>query len=544
MIIIDNTQFTAMVKGGRQNLALNKDYVDSLNVFPVPDGDTGTNMCATMNATVKELEAQSSEDIKDIARSVSKGALNGARGNSGVILSQILKGMCDILAEAKSINTKVFAKALENGASRAYKIVTAPKEGTILTVIRIIGEYAVRISSRTSDFDLFFQKIIKKGNEALQDTPKLLPVLAKAGVVDSGGQGLMFILIGMYNVLAGIEMAEAEPISVPHANTATKTVAFENDVHDLEHIKFAYCTEFFIINLKKYITTADIDRLRDKLQTIGDCVLVVGDLETVKVHVHTNNPDKALGYALKLGELNLPKIENMLEQNRRLVNERKQNHKKIGMAAICDGEGFRSMFLELNADEVLEGGQTMNPSVEDIVKLVNDINADNVFILPNNKNILLACEQAKNLVDCNLVVVATVNVQQGIAAAMSYNPNGELDDLVQAMSDSFVGVSAIDVTHAVRDTEIDGFELKCGDIIALEKKGIVAKGNNVGEVVKESVGLHDKDSICLITLYYGADVAEEEANELAESMKEDYPDADVMLYNGGQAHYYYLVSVE
>jgi len=542
MIIIDNTQLIAMIKGGQQNLALNKDYVDSLNVFPVPDGDTGTNMGATMASTVRELDSRKAETIKDIATAMAKGALNGARGNSGVILSQIFKGMSEVFAESKTINTKVFANALENGAGKAYKIVTAPKEGTILTVIRIIGEYAVRIAGRTGDFEVFFQKILKKGNQALQDTPKLLPILAKAGVVDSGGQGLMFILTGMYNSLAGIEMAPVEPVSVATA-TETKMVSFNNDVHDLENIKFAYCTEFFIINLKKHVTTADIDRLRDQLQTIGDCVLVVGDLETVKVHVHTNNPDKALGYALKIGELNLPKIENMLEQNRRLQSEKIKERKKTGMAAICDGEGFKALFKELNADEVLEGGQTMNPSVEDIVKLVEKINADNVFILPNNKNILLACEQAKNIVKSNLVVIATVNVQQGIAAAMSYDPATEVNELAEIMKSSYENISAIEVTHAVRDTEIDGFTLKCGDIIAIEK-GIVAKGDNVSEVVKNSIALHDKNSLCLITLYYGAEVSEEDANSLTSELAAEYPDADVMVLNGGQAHYYYLVSVE
>lgn len=531
-----------MIKGGRQNLALNKDYVDSLNVFPVPDGDTGTNMGLTMDSTVRELDAQNPSEFKDTAAAFAKGALKGARGNSGVILSQIFKGMSETFIEAKTITTKVFAKALLNGANKAYKAVTVPKEGTILTVIRIIGEHAVKVSARTADFEQFFTKILKRGEEALQDTPKLLPILAKAGVVDSGGQGLMYILTGMYNVLAGIEMkpVELKPVAVA---TESKTVSFESDVHDLENIKFAYCTEFFIFNLKKHVTTADIDKLRDQLQTIGDCVLVVGDLETVKVHVHTNNPDKALGYALKLGELNLPKIENMLEQNRQLQKAKKVKRKKNGLLSICSGEGFRAMFKELGADEVLEGGQTMNPSVENIVSLVNDINADTVFVLPNNKNIVLACEQAKDMVECELVVVATVNVQQGIAAAMSYDPEAEKDELVNAMTSAYGGISAIQVTHAVRDTEIDGFVLKYGDIIALED-GIVAKGDDINDVVKQALRRHDKDSICLITLYYGEDVKEEDANVLSEELASEYPDADVVVLNGGQAHYFYLISVE
>lgn len=542
MNLIDNSQLIAMIKGGRQNLALNKDYVDSLNVFPVPDGDTGTNMGLTMDSTVRELDAQNPSEFKDTAAAFAKGALKGARGNSGVILSQIFKGMSETFIEAKTITTKVFAKALLNGANKAYKAVTVPKEGTILTVIRIIGEHAVKVSARTADFEQFFTKILKRGEEALQDTPKLLPILAKAGVVDSGGQGLMYILTGMYNVLAGVEMKPVELKSVS-VDTESKTVSFESDVHDLENIKFAYCTEFFIFNLKKHVTTADIDKLCDQLQTIGDCVLVVGDLEAVKVHVHTNNPDKALGYALKLGELNLPKIENMLEQNRQLQKAKKTKRKKNGLLSICSGEGFRAMFKELGADEVLEGGQTMNPSVENIVSLVNDINADTVFVLPNNKNIVLACEQAKDMVECELVVVATVNVQQGIAAAMSYDPEAEKDELVDAMTSAYGGISAIQVTHAVRDTEIDGFVLKYGDIIALED-GIVAKGDDINDVVKQALRRHDKNSICLITLYYGEDVKEEDANVLSEELASEYPDADVVVLNGGQAHYFYLISVE
>ncbi len=541
-IYIDNSLLIGMFKGAQQNLALNKEYVDSLNVFPVPDGDTGTNMGLTMTSTVRELDSVSPETIQDTAAAFAKGALKGARGNSGVILSQIFKGMSLVLAEAKAVNTKVFAKALLSGADKAYSAVTVPKEGTILTVIRVIGEYAVKISSRTQEFEEFFKKILKKGEEALADTPKLLPVLAKAGVVDSGGQGLIYILEGMYNVIAGIEMRTVS-LFKPLSEEETKTVSFENDVHDLDNIQFAYCTEFFIINLKKHITFADIDKLRDKLQKIGDCVLVIGDLEMVKVHVHTNSPDKALGYALMLGELNMPKIENMLEQNRALKKIKSKPRKKNGLLAISSGEGFKNLFKDLGADEVLEGGQTMNPSVNDVVELVSKINADNVFVLPNNKNIILACEQAKELVDCNLVVIATVNVPEGISAAMAFNPEGEVEEVGNAMSSAFKNVSCIQVTHAVRDTEIDGFELHNGDIIALEKN-IIAKGSEVNDVVKQAIATKDKDSICVITLYYGEDVTDEDAAALSEELTEIYSDSDVICVSGGQAHYYYLIGVE
>ncbi|NCA93095.1 DAK2 domain-containing protein, partial [bacterium] len=401
MINIDNTQLKEMFRGGYQNLMLNKDYVDQLNVFPVPDGDTGTNMGLTMTATIKEMDLVDGKTVKETAQSFAKGALKGARGNSGVILSQIFRGMSEILSDVSSINTKIFAKALLSGSNKAYDAVTQPKEGTILTVIRVVGEFAVKTAGRTSNFIEFFTKILQKGEETLKDTPRLLPVLAKAGVVDSGGQGLMFILTGMYNILAGIEM---KPF---FEEEKEKTVDFELDEHDLENIQYAYCTEFFIINLKPITTMADIDRLRDNLSNIGDCVLVVGDLQMVKVHVHTNTPDKALGYALAIGELNLPKIENMLEQNRQLQANKKKERKETGLLAISSGEGFRNIFLELGADKVLEGGQTMNPSVDDIVKYITDINANNVFVLPNNKNIILACELAQKLVEFNLVVIAT-----------------------------------------------------------------------------------------------------------------------------------------
>ena len=537
---LENALLIDIFRGAQKNLALNKAYVDSLNVFPVPDGDTGTNMGLTMAATIRELDSASPTTIKETAAAIAKGALRGARGNSGVILSQIFKGMSEVLTEAKAINTKVFAKALLAGAQKAYSVVTVPKEGTILTVIRVIGEYAVKTASRSSDFVEFFKKILKKGEETLADTPRLLPILAKAGVVDSGGQGLIYILTGMYNVLAGIEMEsvqEAESVS-----SEGKTVAFDSGIDDHEHINFAYCTEFFIINLKKQTTTADIDKLRDKLQKIGDCVLVVGDLETVKVHVHTNTPDKALGYALQIGELNLPKIENMLEQNRNLKKEVKEK-KPNGLLAISSGNGFRQMFTELGADSVLEGGQTMNPSIDDIAAKVNAINADNVIVLPNNKNIIMACEQAKELCKPNLVVIATVNVTEGISAAMSFDPEDDVQCVVNNMNSAFKSVSTIQVTHAVRDTEMDGFVLHDGDIIALEK-GIVAQGNDVDEVVLKSLAKKDKDTVCLITLYYGEDVDDESAEALRARVAKEFPDSDVMMANGGQAHYFYLIAVE
>ena len=543
MTSLDKAQLLEIFKGAKQNLLINKAYVDELNVFPVPDGDTGTNMGLTITATVREAEENESKDIAELVSSMAKGALKGARGNSGVILSQIIKGMSTVFAECKTVNTKAFAKALQAGANKAYEAVTHPKEGTILTVIRVVGSYAVKIAARNTDFLPFFEKVLEKGNKTLEETPKLLPILAKAGVVDSGGQGLMFILQGMYNVLAGIPMVEVKP----EASTAPKQEqSAENfeDIHDLENIKYAYCTEFFIINLKKQTTMADIDKLRDRLMKIGDCVLVVGDLDTVKVHVHTNTPDKALGYALQLGELNLPKIENMLEQNRALQKKKKREHKKVGMLAISSGDGFRKLFKDCNADEVLEGGQTMNPSVEDILEKVDEINADNVFVLPNNKNIILACEQAaQNLKDVRLIVIPTTNVSQGISAAIAYSAEGEIEDTEENMKSAMQSVECIQVTHSVRDTEINGFVLKNGDIIALEDD-VIAKGEDVNNVVMEALSTKDKDAVCVISLFYGEGVKEKEAEKLQKKVAEEFPDSDVMLYYGGQPHYNYFISVE
>ena len=535
--VLAANQLLDIFKGAKQNLLLNKSYVDELNVFPVPDGDTGTNMGLTITSTVNEAAEKENDDAATIISAMAKGALKGARGNSGVILSQIIKGMSEVIAEAKSLNTKAFAKALQAGANKAYEAVTHPKEGTILTVIRIVGNYAVKISSRTADYIEFFEKIIEKGNQTLAETPKMLPVLAKAGVVDSGGQGLMFILEGMYNILAGVPMKEI-------AAEQTKTQSFDEDVHDLENIQFAYCTEFFIINLKKQTTLADIDKFRDKLMKIGDCVLVIGDLEMVKVHVHTNAPDKALGYALQLGELNLPKIENMLEQNRALQAKKAREHKKVGLLAISCGEGFRKLFEEANADDVLEGGQTMNPSVEDIVEKVKGINADNVFVLPNNKNIILACEQAvKELDGCNLIIIPTTNMSQGFSAAIAYMSDAEPECIEEAMKSAAQSVNCIQITHSVRDTEIDGFTLKTGDIIALEDK-VIAKGDDVNEVALEALADKDKDSVCVITVFYGDGVSEEKAEELRDKIADEFPDSDVVLYNGGQPHYSYFISLE
>lgn len=539
---LTNIDIKNIFAGAARNLELNKSLIDSLNVFPVPDGDTGTNMNLTMASAIREMEAVGSDLLADTCKAISKGALKGARGNSGVILSQIFKGMSEVMAEGQTVNTKTFAKALKHGSNVAYDVVTHPKEGTILTVIRMVSEYSAKIANRQSDFLEFFKKILEKGEEVLAATPEMLPVLKKAGVVDAGGKGLLTILYGMYNILAGIEML------APEAREETpgtpQQTAFRLDVHNLEEITFAYCTEFFIINLRKTATISDIDKLRDKLNQIGDCVIVVGDLQLVKVHVHTNSPDKALGYALSIGELDKPKIENMLEQSREFKKEIVQAElKEQGMVSVCTGEGIENIFKELGVDAIISGGQTMNPSVSDIISIVDSVGAKNVFVLPNNSNIILAAEQAKELTKANIVVIATKNIPQGIAAAINFNPDASVEDNARSMQKAAENVRSGQVTRSVRDTEMDGLELHSGDIIGIYK-GIVAKGTDTDDVAAEVAAKMVDDSTAVITLYYGADITEEKAEALVQRLQSVYPYYDVMAYFGGQSHYHYYISVE
>lgn len=539
---IDTSRVREMFEGGALNLENNINLVNSLNVFPVPDGDTGTNMTMTMTSSVKEMAAVEENRMDLVCQALAKGALRGARGNSGVILSQIFKGMASVLGDSDEVTTKIFARALKAGSDSAYDAVTYPKEGTILTVIRLVAQYSVKISSKKSNFEEFFKLILTKGAEVLDATPDMLPVLKKAGVVDAGGKGLLLILEGMYNVLTGVKMektAETEAVSLPEMQSEGEFT----DSHDPDEIHFQYCTEFFIINLFKKTTLSDIDKLRDKLNKIGDCVIVVGDLSLVKVHVHTNNPDKALGYALQLGELDKPKIENMVEQNKALKKKKKAPLKPTALVSICTGDGIAKIFKELRVDKILEGGQTMNPSVSDIVDLVDSVGAKTVYILPNNGNIVLAAEQAKELTKAKLVVIATKNIPQGIAAAMNFNHDANEEENTEMMRRAIQNVRSGQVTHSVRDTEMDGFELKNGDIIGIYDK-IVAKGSDINEVTKALVEKMLTDDSASISLYYGEGVDKETADKLVEELTEEYPFHDVMAYEGGQQHYYYYVSVE
>ena len=544
---INSADFRNMILVGAKQLEINRAKVDALNVFPVPDGDTGTNMSLTMQSCVKEMTSCQSSAFIDVCDSISKGALKGARGNSGVILSQILKGICTVVRKSeKEVDVKTFAKAFESGTKIAYGAVSAPKEGTILTVIRMMSEYAVKIASKKKNFESFLEDVIKEGERALALTPEMLPVLKKAGVVDSGGVGLMTIIKGFHAALTGEEIVDsyaseseiAEGDSEFGDNSAILSM-------DIGEIQFAYCTEFFIINMKKSTTLSAIDRLREKLMAIGDSVICIGDLELVKVHVHTNAPGKALTYALELGELERPKIENMLEQNRQMRAKQEAERKDMGMLAICTGAGLSEIFKELLVDRIIEGGQTMNPSASDIASAAQKINADHIFVFPNNKNIILAAEQAKNLVENKtLHVIPTKNVPQGFAAALEFMPEASAEENKTNMIHALDNVKVGQVTYAVRNTSLNGFSIKEGDIIGLDDKKILAKSHSLEETVFKLIGKMKEDFHQVITLYYGEDVKEEEAEELSAAIAEKYPDCDVDFHNGGQAVYYYILAME
>ncbi len=543
---INSSEFRKMILVGAKQLDINRAKVDALNVFPVPDGDTGTNMSLSMQSAVRELNACQSSAFSEVCDSISKGALRGARGNSGVILSQILNGICSVLRkEEKEVDPKTFAKAMEAGTKVAYSAVSAPKEGTILTVIRMMSEFAVKNASR-KNFEEFLEDVIEEGDRALALTPELLPVLKKAGVVDSGGVGLMTIVKGFLSALTGEEVSDssyaADESEGGESDFGDNSAILSMDIGD---IQYAYCTEFFIINMKKSTTLSAIDRLREKLLAIGDSVICIGDLELVKVHVHTNQPGRALTYALELGELERPKIENMLEQNRQLKAKLEAERKEMGMLAICTGAGLSEIFKDLFVDRIIEGGQTMNPSANDIANAAQKINAEHIFVFPNNKNIILAAEQAKTLVENKkLHVIPTKNVPQGFAAALEFNPEVSAEENMASMIHALDNVKVGQVTYAVRNTSLNGFSIKEGDVIGLDDKKILAKSQSLEETVMKLIARMKEDFHQVITLYYGEDVKEEEAEALAEAISEKYPDCDVDFHNGGQAVYYYIMSLE
>lgn len=540
---ISGAAFKKMVLAGVSLLEQNKEYIDSLNVFPVPDGDTGTNMFLTMKSAVSEINKCVGNDLQSLSEAFSKGALRGARGNSGVITSQIFKGFCSVTKNCKEVSTKDFAKAMHEGAGIAYKAVTKPKEGTILTVIRVMAENAVALAKKHDDFEVFLKKVLDAGEEILKQTPEMLPVLKKAGVVDSGGRGILVIFTGFYRYLMGEEDLEYTFVDETKPQTVDDVIA---DINNLGDIEFGYCTEYMIINMLKKTTEADIEKLREKLMDIGDSVICIGDLSLVKVHVHTNEPNKALGYALELGELYNLKIENMREQNRELKKKAQavEETKELGMIAVAPGDGLAQIFKELTVDEIIVGGQTMNPSAEDIAQAADKVPARNVFVFPNNKNIEMAARQANDVTNKNIIVIPTRSVPEGISAAITFNPEGSVEENEAAMLEAAKSVRSGQVTYAVRDTHVDGFDLAKGEIIGLDDKAILAKGNLVSETTEKLIETMFDDSIMNITLFYGEDIREDEANALQETLQAKYPDCEVTVANGGQPVYYYLVSLE
>ena len=540
------------IAGGKM-LDVNKAQVDALNVFPVPDGDTGTNMSLTMMSAVKEINSLNSTSMAEFADKLSKGALRGARGNSGVILSQILKGFSNVIAQKDECDARTFAKGLREGADLAYRAVSKPKEGTILTVVRSMAEEAVDMAKRTGSIEKLMNAVLAKGEETLAQTPDMLDVLKRAGVVDSGGFGLITLFKGLIMGYLDQEISGAEEYEVtqPSAKPASIDSAFPDDselivdYESLGQLDFGYCTEFFITNIKKRTTESDIEKLREYLNEIGNSVICIGDLSLVKVHVHTNNPGKALSKALTLGELDKVKIENMMEQNRQLRARYEAEKKPIGLLAVCAGEGFSAIFKDLLVDQVIEGGQTMNPSAEDIASAARKINAENIIILPNNKNIILSAEQSRTLVQKrNIFVLQTKDIPQGLAAVLNFSPDASLSENLENMTTAFSSVDAGQVTYAVRDTVIDKFVIKKGDIIGLDKGNIVTSGKSIEKVTTALIdGMLTEDKE-VVTLYYGSDVSEEDAEAFVEKLQETHPDVEFILHFGGQPLYYYILSVE
>lgn len=547
---IDGLKFKEMLAGGVKALEMNRTIVDELNVFPVPDGDTGTNMSLTLASAMREANACGSLLIDEIAMAFSKGALRGARGNSGVISSQIFRGFAVALEGKADLTPKTFAECLKKGTEIAYSAVTKPKEGTILTVVRVMAEEAAAASrGKKVEFEAFLKRVIDAGEDILRKTPDMLPVLKKAGVVDAGGRGLVTVFDGMYRTLIGEELVlisggKVEENDFAEIKTVGEVDPLENDY---EHITFQYCTEFFITHLKNEVTDAAIDKYRDYLTTIGDCVLVIGDTDLVKTHVHTNHPDRALKAALNLGELDGVKIENMLEQNRKIhANDKPEEEvelKDYAMVSICSGDGMANIFKDLMVDIIVEGGQTMNPSVDDILKAVNEANAKNVFILPNNSNIILAANQAKELARAQVFVIPTTNMPQGISASLMFDADSTPEENYDNMCEAIKSIECAEITHAVRSTRMNRFSVKEGDIIGICDKKLVAKGSDVEQTTLDTIEKLAKGKD-MLSVYFGQDVTQEEADSLMQKVADKFDWLETACYRGGQPHYYYILSAE
>ena len=547
-----------MFLAGAQNIEAKKDYINELNVFPVPDGDTGTNMSMTIMSAAKEVTALNNPEMKDLAKAISSGSLRGARGNSGVILSQLLRGFTKAIKEEKEIDVLALAAACQRARDTAYKAVMKPKEGTILTVASGIATKAAEMAEETDDLEVFIPAVIEYAEEVLNKTPEMLPVLKEAGVVDSGGQGLLEVIKGGYDAFLGKE------IDYSSIKPSTSVTVNKVNAEDTADIKFGYCTEFIILTEKEF-TEEDEHEFKKFLSSIGDSIVCVADDDVVKIHVHTNDPGLAIQKALTYGQLSKMKIDNMREEHQeklirdaeKLAEEQAKEEaayeekktaeprKAMGFITVSIGAGMNEIFKELGADYIIEGGQTMNPSTEDMLNAIDKVNAETVFILPNNKNIVLAANQAKALVeDKKIVVIPTKTVPQGITAIINFMPDADAASNEEAMLEAIQNVKTGQVTYAVRDTKIDDKEIHEGDIMGIGDAGIIAVGTDIQNTAKEMLAaMVDEDSE-LISLYYGEEISAEDAESFAAEIAELYPDMDIDAQFGGQPIYYYVMAVE
>lgn len=547
---IDGRNFYNMMVNASNSLEEKRDFVNSLNVFPVPDGDTGTNMSMTLKSAVNEINADSNSTLGEMSKVLARGALMGARGNSGVILSQIFRGIAKAFENKTDVNAKEFAACIQEGSNAAYKAVMRPTEGTILTIIRTAGETAVK--SEASDITALLDEVCKSSEIMLNKTPDMLPVLKKAKVVDSGGMGLLIILKAMREALEkGTDFAinDVAPKSVTNA---------AQQEFDTSEIKYGYCTEFFV-----RAKNADIEKFKKELAPHGDSMVVVGVDDIIKVHIHSNDPGLILSTALKVGELLKVKVDNMREQHRHLIDNdtlvdenantketeavlesEDQEKKKFAFIAVAMGEGIKNIFKDLGTDYVIEGGQTMNPSTQDILDCINKLNADNIFILPNNKNIIMAAKQAVDLTEKKVTVIETKTIPQGIAAMTAFNPDEELSSNVDKMSEAFQKVQTGQVTYAVRDTEFDGKTIKQNDILGLVNGKVSVAGKDIYEVAMEVTDALSSDDTELITVFLGKDVDKNKAKDFVENLEKKFTDADIQCYEGNQPLYYFIISAE
>ena len=548
---IDSSKLAKMFLAGAANLDAKKEWINELNVFPVPDGDTGTNMTMTIMSAAREVSGLGeTPEMKVLAKAISSGSLRGARGNSGVILSQLFRGFCKVVGEYDEVDVCVLSDAMQKAVETAYKAVMKPKEGTILTVAKGAADKALELANETDDLVYFCDEVIKHADYVLSQTPEMLPVLKQAGVVDSGGQGLMQVLKGAYDALIGKEVDYT--IDVPAAGSSFVKISAETEAE----IKFGYCTEFIIV-LNKPMSDREELEFKAFLESIGDSIVVVADDEVTKTHVHTNDPGLAIQRALTYGSLSKIKIDNMREEHEeKLLKEAEQQalaaaekkaepRKEMGFVAVSIGEGMNEIFRGLGVDYIIEGGQIMNPSTEDMLNAIDNVNADTVFILPNNSNIIMAANQAASIVeDKEIIVIPTKTVPQGITAVINYLPDVSAEENQEAMVEAISTVKTGQVTYAVRDTEIDGFQIRENDYMGIGDKSILAVGTDMNTVTLEMLDRMIDEDTEMVSIYFGSESSEDDATVIADAIEEKYPDVDVEVNDGGQPIYYYVISVE